>query len=95
MIFRDSDQFELDLFPGAPWGGRSPRGLTWARKALFLRRKPPGHEVDVDPAQLLLWPVAEKATVRKRRRAESFAPPLLPLKGRRLWPAPRKPKWGD
>ncbi len=51
-----SEQFELELFPGVPWNGRCPRALTSASKALFLRQKPPSHEVFFDPEQLEFWP---------------------------------------
>ncbi len=52
---RVGEQFELDLFPGVPWNGRAPRGLTRGRSALFLRQEPPGHGVSLDSAQLSLW----------------------------------------
>jgi len=88
---RVGDQFELDLFPGVPWDGRSPRGLTRVRISLFLRRKPPGHEVYVDPAQLLLWPGGSKAAKRKKApRKQWGAPPLLPLKLGREDPRSRR-----
>ena len=54
---RVSDQLNLPLFEGVPWEGQSPRALTRARKALFLRPEPPRHEVFFDPEQLELWPV--------------------------------------
>ncbi len=54
----DGSQFELDLFPGCPWDGRSVRGLTRVGKGLFLRQEPPGHEVERDLTQLSLWPAA-------------------------------------
>ncbi len=82
----DAMQLELDLFPGVPWGGRSPRGLTRVKYSLFLRQKPPGHEVYVDPSQLEMWPVSVQATKRKKAPIGSAdgAPSLLPLKkGRR------------
>jgi len=50
-----SGQLELDLFPGVPWAGKSPRALTRAQIHLSLRREPPGHAVCVDPMQLSLW----------------------------------------
>ncbi len=48
-------QFELDLFPGIPWQGRSPRVLTKGRKSLSLRREPLFHEVNLDSMQLELF----------------------------------------
>ncbi len=54
---RDGDQFRLQLFPGVPWDGQSPRALTRGGLALFLRPEPPSHEVFFDPEQLELWPV--------------------------------------
>ncbi len=54
---RVSDQLRLELFKGVPWDGKSPRVLTKGGKALFLRQKPPSHEVFVDPEQLELWPI--------------------------------------
>ncbi len=66
----DSVQWELQLFPGVPWGGISPRELTRARMSLFLRREPPPHEVPVaDPRQLELFPV--------KRRFRKKGPPLV------------------
>ncbi len=51
----DPAQLELNLFPGEPWGGRSPRALTKGSNALFLRPEPPSHEVGyADPDQLEL-----------------------------------------
>jgi len=94
----DSDQYELDLFPGVPWSGRSPRGLTRAGKGLFLRPEPPSHEVDVDPLQLELWSEA----VRPRKSKEppiqrTGASLLLPLKEPKRFPfgiASRTLEWG-
>ncbi len=76
---RDGDQLELDLFPGEPWGGRSPRVLTKAKISLFLRREPESHGVEVDPLQLLLWPVTVKPPRGKRLWEAPAAPTLLPL----------------
>ena len=84
-FLRDGDQYRLDLFPGVPWDGVSPRGLTRVQIELSSRREPPGHEVEMDPAQLLFWPVPEKATSRKRPQQAAGAPSLLPLKVRPGW----------
>jgi len=82
-LYRVSEQLEMDLFPGEPWGGRSPRGLTRVGLGLFSKRERQGHEVEKDPAQLDAWGLPTKATQRKRAPEQSSgAPPLLPLKGR-------------
>ena len=83
-ILRDGDQFELDLFPGVPWRGHSPRGLTRVRSGLFLRPEPACHEVQTDSTQLDFWPGGSKATKRKRPPPAEGASLLLLLKsGRR------------
>ena len=65
VVPRDGDQLRLDLFQGEPWDGRSPRYLTRARNALFLRQKPPPHEVrTTDPLQYDLWP-AERGEMKR------------------------------
>ncbi len=49
---------QLDLFEDVvrlPWNGRSPRSLTVARKALFLRRKPQRTPADFDVDQYDLF----------------------------------------
>ena len=75
----DSDQLELGLFPGEPWGGRSARVLTRGFKWLYLRPEPPRHEVYKDPEQLELWQV-EVATLKEGvRRVSPGAPFLLEL----------------
>ncbi len=89
-VLRDGDQFVLDLFPGVPWAGRSPRALTRVGSGLFLRRKPPGHEVEVDPRQLSLWQASVGAIREKSTGAERGAPPLLPLRPRRRRGAQRE-----
>jgi len=80
---RTGDQLELDLFAGIPWGGHSPRGLTRAGKALFLRPEPQGHGVEVDPMQLLMWPVASRPRRKSGPQQAAGAPSLLPLPRRR------------
>ena len=69
-------QLELDLWPGEPWGGRSPRGLT--RVGLGLIFKPQGVRARVtfcDSTQLQLWPLMET----RRKQQSRTAPTLLPL----------------
>jgi len=84
---REGDQFALDLFPGVPWDGRSPRGLTRARSALSLKRERQGHGVHLDPAQLDFFRRQSQATKRKRPPPAEGASLLLPLKkGRRSRP---------
>ncbi len=76
----DGDQLELDLFPGEPWSGLSPRVLTRGNKLLYLRPEPPGHEVACDPAQLELWPIHRPSRKKGHyRRTSVMAPLLLPL----------------
>ncbi len=54
---RDGEQYCLRLFEGVPWEGRSPRGLTRGRFALFSSQSAPPHEVFFDREQLEFWPV--------------------------------------
>ena len=76
-------ELELDLFAGQPWRGRSPRGLTRVRIALFFRQEPPSHAVYLDPAQLDFWRRRSKATPSKKAPSKQLgAPSLLPLKCR-------------
>ncbi len=87
----DSEQLELDLFPGEPWHGRSPRGLTRARLGLIF--KPQGvrpRGFSRDHMQLEIWPVTSKAARRKMPQEAPGASTLLPLplKGSRV---PRDP----
>ncbi len=52
---RVSDQLELDLFPGEPWGGRAPRGLTRVRLGLIFKAEaapPRGAFKHVDQLEL-------------------------------------------
>jgi len=71
-----SDQLSLDLgLADPPWGGQSPRALTRAAKALFLRREPQKDDrFFVDPDQYDMFPAA----IRRRFRYGG-APSLLPL----------------
>ena len=80
IIPRDGDQLELDLFPGVPWNGRSPRALTRCRNGLYLRPEPPGHEVFFDPEQLELWQADRPHRKRGPRRRAAGAPLLVDLK---------------
>ncbi len=78
----NSEQLELDLFPGIPWNGRSPRGLTRPHYSVFLRPEPPRHEVKMhDPAQIVLS-LAEAATLKKKplQRLAAGAPLLIGVK---------------
>ena len=78
MSFVEGEQLQLELYPGVPWAGRSPRALTVARKALFLRPEPPSHEVFFDLEQLEFWQI-EPAAKREGPRRYVGAPLLLPL----------------
>ena len=77
ITFDGAVQFELDLFPRVPWDGRSPRGLTRGWNVLPLRQEPLGHEVEADPAQLAMCPVASRPLGKKMRRSERGASLLL------------------
>jgi len=78
---RVGEQFDLDLFPGVPWGGRSPRGLTRVRLGLiFNARAEEPRGFSRDQAQLVLWPVSKKPRRRKRLQQAAGAPTLLPLR---------------
>ena len=63
-------ELQLELFEDVdalPWQGRSPRALTRASMALFLRRKPQKDgRFFVDPEQLEIWPTGNKAPRRRR-----------------------------
>ncbi len=74
---RDGDQLRLDLFVDEPWDGQCPRGLTRGFIPLFLRQKPPSHEVFFDPEQLELWPIEEPHRKKSPRRAAPGASLLL------------------
>ena len=79
-FLREGDQYVLDLFPGLPWAGRSPRALTQGKKLLYLRREPPGHEVEMDLTQLTLWGGSVRPPWGRRPQPAAGAPPLLLLK---------------
>jgi len=72
----DAEQLELDLFPGEPWNGRSPRGLTRVGLGLIFTALADGARVtSEDAAQLDLFP-----RWRERLKFQSrTAPTLLPL----------------
>ena len=72
-FLRDGEQFELDLFPGVPWGGRSARALTRGGSGLYSRPEPPGHEVCSDPMQLSLWQAPGRPHGKKRPRQAAGA----------------------
>ena len=75
VILREGDQFELRLFPGEPWEGRSPRSLTRGWKALFLKPEAPSHELRTDELQLdLFWPPKKAVQERRLRRDCAGAP---------------------
>ncbi len=76
-FLRDGDQLSLDLFPGVPWDGCSPRALTQARTALFLRPEPPRHEVHMDSRQYEMWPVSVRPPRGKRPPQTAGASLLL------------------
>jgi len=66
-------QLELDLFPGEPWNGRSPRGLTRVGLGLFLRREPQKDACDgIAEGQLEMFPAAIRGS-----RQYAGAPLLL------------------
>jgi len=74
---------QLDLWGWSvddlPWGGQSPRALTRAAKALFLRREPQKDDsFFVDPDQYDLFLAAITG-----RPQYGGAPSLLPLPRRR------------
>ncbi len=77
---RDGDQLFLPLGQEEPWGGRSPRALTRARSALYLRPEPPGAmRLVEDCEQLELWPAEYPETMREGPRIYSGAPLLVAL----------------
>ncbi len=72
----DSAQLSLRLFPGEPWEGRSPRGLTRVGLGLILKAQAVKSASDFrDPLQLDLFPRRRQRTSYQSRTA----PLLLPL----------------
>jgi len=93
----NSDQLRLRLFDDLPWDGVSPRFLTRGFIPLFLRQKPPSHEVFFDPEQLELWPEAS-ATQREEPQPELVrvgASLLLKHLPRRSRGTSEKPFWQE
>jgi len=74
---RDGDQLRLALFVDVAWDGRSPRVLTKGFIPLFLRRKPPPHEVFFDEDQLELWPIERPHRKKSPDRVVSVGAPSL------------------
>ena len=77
VLMEETGQLTLDLFPGVPWKGRSPRGLT--RVGLGVIFKPQGGRARVpfsDPLQVDAFP---RRRQRGRRHNAPEAPTLLPL----------------
>ena len=74
------DQLEMDLFPGVPWAGRSPRALTRHRMAfIFKAEAAESHEVPfLDPEQYDLFR-SRAATQREGPGWLTGAPSLFPL----------------
>jgi len=67
--------FELPGVPAAPWGGRSPRGLTRGANLIILRQEPQKDDRNrFDPNQYDLF----RAAIPGRSRYGG-APSLLPL----------------
>ncbi len=78
MIATQLDLWQAEVM-ASPWQGRSPRGLTRARKFLFLRREPQKDDRKfVDQNQLDLFPAA----IKLLPRSYGGAPLLVPLKAR-------------
>ncbi len=74
-------QLSLALFPGEPWEGRSPRGLTRVGMGVIL--KPQGVRARVpflDPLQVDVFPRRSRERLKPKSRT---APTLLPLPFRR------------
>ena len=71
------DQLELDLFPGEPWNGHSPRGLTRvALGVIFEPKVPRAMRLAEDCVQLDFWRGARRATRRRSLRQTAEATPL-------------------
>jgi len=76
---RDEAQLELDLFPGEPWNGRSPRVLTRVGLGLIFTARADGARVILDPRQLELFPRRRQRKAYRRPAPSRTAPSLLPL----------------
>ena len=72
-----SDQLNLELFPGVPWDGHSPRALTRVAQILILRRAPPLHEVFFNADQLEFWPLERPHRKKSLARISGGASLLL------------------
>jgi len=75
MDYPNVDQCELDLFPGEPWNGRSPRALTRVGLGLIFTAQ-------ADGARVILCPLTFDLFPRRRQRLKQqsrTAPTLLPL----------------
>jgi len=71
------EQLELNLFPGVPWNGRSPRVLTRGHLGLILKAKLGGESrFFADANQLELF---ERGARKARSPLSEGASPLLPL----------------
>ena len=76
LVIESEKQLELELFPGEPWGGRSPRALTSARLRFIFKPEAQEHErFFVDPRQVEIWPAGERLV----RRTSPSASTLIPL----------------
>jgi len=76
-LLRVGDLFEQVRLQELPWGGRSPRDLTRARKGLYSRPEPPGHEVIREWVELVIPMPSEGHTERKAPVDSSAGAPLL------------------
>jgi len=74
---RVGDRFEQSLLQELPWGGRSPRDLTRARKVLYSRQGPPGHEVMREWVDLVIPMPSDGHTKKKAPIEDSIGAPLL------------------
>jgi len=77
----DGDQFELDLYPGVPWAGRSPRGLTRVGLGFIFNAERPSHEVmnERDPRQLDFFRKMGHTDANLPAHVWGGSPSLLPL----------------
>jgi len=76
-VINVGDQLEMTLFPGEPWEGRSPRGLTRVGLGLIFKALAVESASDyVDPLQLDLFPRRRQRTIYS---GSAGAPTLLPL----------------